>query len=196
MKVSREQAVANRERVVDVAARLFRERGFDGIGVADLMKAAGLTHGGFYGQFGSKEELMAEASERALAQTLAYWDRLAATHPEGPWPAMAAAYLSDLHRASPGEGCLFAALGSDVARQGEVVRSVATRGLARIIERFTEWLPGRSKAARRDKALVALASLVGAQVLARSSSDPQLAQDILAAVAAALQVAPNLEPSA
>jgi len=194
MKVSREQAAANRERVIEVAARLFRERGFDGIGVADLMKAAGMTHGGFYGQFASKEALMAQASQRALDQTLGYWDQLAATHPEGPWPAMAAAYLSDLHRARPGEGCLFAALGSDVARQGEAVRSIATGGLVRIVERFTDWLPGRSKAARRDKALVALASLVGAQVLARSSNDPQLARDILAAVAASLQVAPNPEP--
>ena len=66
MKVSREQAAENRERIVQVAAKLFRERGFDGIGVADLMKAAGLTHGGFYGHFGSKEDLAAEASDRAL----------------------------------------------------------------------------------------------------------------------------------
>ena len=73
MRVSREQAVQNRERIVEAAAQLFRERGFDGIGVADLMKEAGLTHGGFYGHFSSKEELIAEASAHALAGSLAVW---------------------------------------------------------------------------------------------------------------------------
>ena len=73
MKVSREQAAQNRERIVEAAARLFRERGFEGIGVADLMKEAGLTHGGFYGHFSSKDDLIAEASEHALAESLAVW---------------------------------------------------------------------------------------------------------------------------
>src|ERR671937_1457010 len=77
MKVSRAQAAKNRERVVETAAQLFRERGFEGIGVADLMKEAGLTHGGFYGHFASKEDLIAEASARALAQLLARWGKLA-----------------------------------------------------------------------------------------------------------------------
>src|ERR1043165_1837256 len=91
MRVSREQAAENRERIVQVAAKLFRERGFDGIGVADLMKAAGLTHGGFYGHFGSKDDLAAEASDRALKDILQYWSgvvdkktpkgRTASTHP-------------------------------------------------------------------------------------------------------------------
>src|SRR5436309_11486102 len=106
MKVSREQAAQNRERIVETAAQLFRERGFEGIGVADLMKEAGLTHGGFYGHFGSKEELIAEASDRALAQSLARWDKLMARAPDDALSAIAKAYLNGTHRDDPGAGCL------------------------------------------------------------------------------------------
>src|SRR4051794_15120593 len=113
MKVSREQAVQNRERIVETAARLFRERGFEGIGVADLMKEAGLTHGGFYGHFSSKEDLIAEASARALAQSLALFTKVAERAPADPLPAIAGAYLTSKHRDNPGEGCVLAALGAD-----------------------------------------------------------------------------------
>src|SRR3954470_4631551 len=113
MKVSREQAVENRERIVETAARLFRERGFEGVGVADLMKEAGLTHGGFYGHFSSKEDLIAEASARVLADSLAGWNRLAERGGENPLPALADTYLTKEHRDDPGAGCLFAALGPE-----------------------------------------------------------------------------------
>jgi TetR/AcrR family transcriptional regulator, transcriptional repressor for nem operon len=89
MKVSREQATYNRERIVEAAAQLFRERGFEGIGVADLMKEAGLTHGGFYGHFSSKEDLIAQASARALAHSLALWSKLAERAPGDPLSAIA-----------------------------------------------------------------------------------------------------------
>src|SRR5438477_4456352 len=93
MKVSREQAAQNRERILDVAAQLFRERGFDGIGVADLMKEAGLTHGGFYGHFSSKEELIAEASARAATNTLALLSEQAERAANDPLAAFASGYL-------------------------------------------------------------------------------------------------------
>ena len=118
MKVSREQAAQNRERIVEAAAQLFRERGFDGIGVADLMKEAGLTHGGFYGHFSSKEDLIAEASARALTRSLAVWSKLADRASGDPLSAVAGAYLTSRHRDNPGAGCLLAALGPDVSRQG------------------------------------------------------------------------------
>src|SRR3954451_5784146 len=102
MKVSRDQAAKNRERIVETAAQLFRERGFEGIGVADLMKEAGLTHGGFYGHFSSKDDLIAEASARALMQSLALWSELADRATGNPLPALAAAYLSKGHRDKPG----------------------------------------------------------------------------------------------
>src|SRR3954465_15213074 len=104
MKVSREQAAQNRERILEAAARLFRERGFEGIGVADLMKEAGLTHGGFYGHFSSKEDLIAEASARVLMRSLALFSNVAEQAPEDPLPAIASAYLTSRHRDTPGEG--------------------------------------------------------------------------------------------
>src|SRR5439155_6927971 len=115
MKVSREQAARNRQRIVEAAAQRFRERGFDGIGVADLMKDAGLTHGGFYGHFASKEDLVAEASARALMRSLALFTSVAERGAD-PLSAIASAYLTSRHRDNPGEGCLLAALGSDVSR--------------------------------------------------------------------------------
>src|SRR5438552_14312118 len=125
MKVSREQAARNRERIVETAARLFRERGFEGIGVADLMKEAGLTHGGFYGHFSSKEDLVAEASARALMRSLALFTSVAERGAD-PLSAIASAYLTSRHRDNPGEGCLLAALGSDVSRPGPTVRRAVT----------------------------------------------------------------------
>src|SRR5881392_4417068 len=118
MKVTREQAAQNRERIVETAAQLFRERGFEGIGVADLMKEAGLTHGGFYGHFSSKDDLIAEASARALMHSLALFSTVAERGAADPLSAIAAAYLTGRHRDNPGEGCLLAALGSDVSRHG------------------------------------------------------------------------------
>src|ERR671918_91424 len=110
MRVSREQAAENRDRIIDAAGRLFRERGFDGIGVANLMKAAGLTHGGFYGNFESKEELEVEACERVLARTGEAWPAMAAKNPETPLKGLLDWYLTAQHRDGPGEGCIYAAL--------------------------------------------------------------------------------------
>ena len=102
MKVTREQAAENRERVVQVAAKLFRERGFDGIGVADLMKAAGLTHGGFYGNFASKDDLAAEASGRAMDETLQNWSTVIAKAPDEGFSRIVDRYVSEGHRDNPG----------------------------------------------------------------------------------------------
>ena len=126
MKVSREQAALNRERILEVAAQLFRERGFDGIGVADLMKEAGLTHGGFYGPFSSKEELIAEASARALTSTFERLSKQAERAGDNALSAVASSYLSGRHRDDPGTGCLLAALGPDVSRHGHAVRRRVT----------------------------------------------------------------------
>src|SRR6266542_1062700 len=93
MKVSRERAAQNRDRIVEAAAQLFRERGFEGIGVADLMKEAGLTHGGFYGHFASKEDLMAQACTRASTRSRSLWSRLAERAPHDPLSEIAGVYL-------------------------------------------------------------------------------------------------------
>ncbi|MDA8108765.1 MAG: TetR/AcrR family transcriptional regulator [Betaproteobacteria bacterium] len=182
MKVSREQAAQNRERIVDAAAQLFRERGFEGIGVADLMKAAGLTHGGFYGHFGSKEDLMAQASARALARSLALWSKLAERAPDDPVAAIASVYLTSRHRDNPGAGCLLAALGPDVARHGPAVRRAVTEYLRSAFDLLTGLVTGNSKTLRRRKAIATYASLIGAMIMARAVDDPALSQQILDAV--------------
>lgn len=179
MKVSRQQAALNRERILDVAAQLFRERGFDGIGVADLMKEAGLTHGGFYGHFSSKEELIAEASARAATNTLALLSEQAERAGNDPLAAFASGYLSSRHRDNPGTGCLLAALGPDVSRQGHAVRRTVTDYVRSAVDLLATLVPGKSKAARRQKAIGTYATLVGAMIMARAVDDRALSQEIL-----------------
>jgi TetR/AcrR family transcriptional repressor of nem operon len=186
MRVSREQAADNRERIVEAAAQLFRERGFEGIGVADLMKEAGLTHGGFYGHFSSKEALIAEASGRAFTQSLALWDKLAARAPDDVLSAIAKAYLNSKHRDDPGAGCLLAALGPEVSRQGPAVRRTVTDYVRSACDRLATLVAGKSKAARRRKAMSAYATLVGAMVMARAVDDRALSQEILDAALASV----------
>lgn len=186
MRVSREQAAENRERIVQVAAKLFRERGFDGIGVADLMKAAGLTHGGFYGNFSSKDDLVAEASGRALNELSEYWTAVIEKAPRSAFSTIVDRYLSLGHRDSPGQGCLVAALGSDLGRQARPVRRVVTNGINAFIGQLMQLVPGKSKAARRRQALTDFAAMVGAVTIARAVDDAVLSKDVLEAVASAL----------
>src|SRR6201991_4176546 len=116
MKVSREQVALNRERIVETAARLFREKGYDGIGVSDLMKSAGLTHGGFYGHFGSKEDLIAEACAASFDKSLEKWSKLAEQFPDNGFSAIVESYLMERHRDNRGDGCAMSGLAADVAR--------------------------------------------------------------------------------
>ena len=187
MKVSREQAAQNRERIVEAAAQLFRERGFDGIGVADLMNHAGFTHGGFYGHFSSKDDLIAEASARALTRSLALLSDLAERAPDDPLSAIAGAYLSNKHRDEPGTGCVLAALGTDVSRQGPGVRRAVTDHMRSAVELLTKLIPGRSRAVRRQKAISTYATLVGAMVIARAVDNRELSQEILNAARASVK---------
>jgi TetR/AcrR family transcriptional repressor of nem operon len=184
MRVSREEARRNRERIVEAAARRFRERGFEGIGVADLMREVGLTHGGFYGHFASKEELMAEAVALAMERSRERWARRAAAARGDPLAAVADLYLTPRHRDDPGDGCVVAALATDAARQGPAVRQVLVRGLRGSFDLIARFVKGASPAARRRKAIAAYASWVGALVLARAAADDAaLSGEILEAVA-------------
>ena len=186
MRVSREQAAESRERILDVASKLFREHGLDGIGVADLMKSAGLTHGGFYGHFCSKEDLMAQACTRALAHSVEKWDKL--SEKDRPLSAIVKTYLSKRHRDDPREGCALPALGGDVARQGPPVRHAFTDGVKSLIGILARAVTGRTQAVRRRKALAICAGLMGAVVLARAVDDRELSDEILEAVAASIGV--------
>ncbi len=186
MKVSREQAAANRERILDVASRLFREHGLDGIGVADLMKGAGLTHGGFYGNFASKEELIARACTRSLERSAQKWSEISAKAGNKSLSALAKPYLSARHRDSPGAGCAVAALGVDVSRRGPVVRHAFTEGVRSLVDVLAGVVPGKTRAAKRRAALAVYASMVGALVLARAVDDAELSEEILEAVSASI----------
>ena len=195
MKVTRKQAKLNRERVVETAARLFRERGFEGVGVADLMKSAGLTHGGFYGQFDSKEHLMVEACEQALKKSEHTWRELLERAPKKPLSAIASFYLSTKHRDNPGAGCVVAALSIEAARQGPTVRAAFTQAAKRFVELLGQVVPGRSAKSRRRQALASFAAMVGAVVLARTVSHASLSEEILDAVDAQLAELDESQPT-
>jgi TetR/AcrR family transcriptional repressor of nem operon len=179
MKVSRAQAAANRERIVEVAGKLFRENGFDGIGVADLMKAAGLTHGGFYGHFRSKDDLAAEACSRTMARASERWAALARVSRGAARAEIVKQYLTESHCDGPGNGCLLAALGSDAGRQGRAIRRAFREGLGSLVDILAKLAPGRSRAAKRKQALADIAQMVGAMMLARAVDDRALAKEIL-----------------
>jgi TetR/AcrR family transcriptional repressor of nem operon len=186
MKVSREQAAKNRERILDTAAQLFRERGFEGIGVADTMKAAGLTHGAFYGHFSSKEDLIAQACARAFSRSPERWSKMAGRTPDDPLSPIVRSYLTRRHRDDPGTGCALAALGPDIARHGSGVRRAVADGLRSAFNLLSGLVPGKSEAARRQRAISTYASLVGAMIMARAVDDEALSQEILHAVRASV----------
>ncbi|WP_018421926.1 TetR/AcrR family transcriptional regulator [Paraburkholderia tuberum] len=178
MKITKAQAQANREHVVETASQLFRERGYDGVGVADLMAAAGFTHGGFYKQFRSKTDLMAESTACGIAQTVALSAGVNA-------PEFVRYYLSREHRDSRATGCTMAALGGDAARQPEAVRATFAAGieslLAAVSPKGTELLDGADSGQARARSLDTLAHAVGAIVMSRACPDDSpLADEILA----------------
>lgn len=189
MRVSREKAAEHRERIIDAAGALFRSRGFGGVALADIMKAADLTHGGFYGHFDSKDDLIAQASARSMAHAAANWSKVVAAAPGAPYAALLRHYLSPRHRDDPGRGCAFAALGGDAARCGKPVRDAFAGGLEPLIDILAGVTAGQSKAVRRRKAIAALAELVGALILARAVGDATLSDEILDAARRELSAA-------
>jgi TetR/AcrR family transcriptional repressor of nem operon len=172
MRVSREQVTENRRTIVEVAGRLFRERGFEAVTVAEIMKEAGLTHGGFYGYFGSKDELMAEALAGALTQMTA--------KPLTELSTYAAEYLSRSHRDDRGRGCPTAALAAETVRQPRSARTEMTTGIEQQIERLSRVAPGKNSAQKRRTAIGTWAAMVGAMILARASDDRALSDEVLA----------------
>ncbi|RBL87428.1 TetR/AcrR family transcriptional regulator [Streptomyces cavourensis] len=176
MKVTKAQAQANRAHIVETASTLFRERGYDGVGVADLMAAAGFTHGGFYKHFGSKADLMAQAASCGLAQSVE-----AATDVD---PAdFMRYYLSRAHRDSPGDGCTLAALCADAARQPEPVKEAFAAGIERQLARPAGPRGGAGQGSAdvaRARRIALMAQAIGAVVLSRSCPDDSpLADEIL-----------------
>src|SRR5712691_10425099 len=189
MRVSRDKAAENRERIVDTASRLFRQKGFDGVGLDAIMKDAGLTHGGFYGHFGSKDDLAAEAVTRALERSMEKQGRFTNLHD------LVSDYLSERHRADRANGCPVAALGADIARHGKGVRRGLTAHVRAQLDRYARLFRGGSAAGRRRRAVTTLAGVVGAMTLARAVDDPTLSKEILAAARDAFGKAPSARRS-
>ena len=173
---------ATHERIVETAARAIRRSGYDGTSVADIMKEAGLTHGGFYAHFLSREAMLAEAADRAGAEAVATSTRVAATAPPGQalqW--LLRAYLSKDHLKSPEMGCPVAALGSEMPRQAAEVRRAATRRIKEMIDVVARQSPDWGQPGAHEHALVTAATMVGALVMARAVDDPKLSDALLKA---------------
>lgn len=175
MKVSKQRAAENRQRIVEEAARLFRERGLSGVGVDALTEAAGLTYGSLYSHFGSKEALMAEAVKCAFAD---FGSKMSATKDV---TAFVEQYLSAEHRDRPGEGCAVAALGCEMGRQSKTVRRAFTEGAKGAMARLGARLRNGPVCDREDKAWTMIATLMGTILLARAVDDPALSERILSA---------------
>lgn len=183
MRVTRQQAEDNRRTILEAAGRSFRERGFDGVGVADLMKAAGFTHGGFYNHFASKDALAAEACADALGRAnAALADELRAGEAR-PWKRYLTQYLSAEHRDDPAGGCTLAALAADAARSGAGVQTSFAAGIEQVIAILAAYLErtGEKPAAARARAIQTWSEAIGGLVLARAlaAADPGLSEEIL-----------------
>jgi TetR/AcrR family transcriptional regulator, transcriptional repressor for nem operon len=170
MKVSREQMAENRHRILDAASRLFREKGFEAVSVAEVMKAAGLTHGGFYGHFSSKDDLIAQTLAHVLA---------ADSSGGGDLRAYVDAYLSPRHRDNCAGGCPTAGLAAAIRHQTPAARSAMSEGLRSQINRIGKALPELDAADRRRAAIGSFAAMVGAVILARAVDDPAFSDEIL-----------------
>jgi TetR/AcrR family transcriptional repressor of nem operon len=174
---------ATHERIVETAARAIRRTGYDGTGVAEIMKEAGLTHGGFYAHFDSREGMLAEAADRAGADGLAVLARAAAAAPpRKALEAMLRAYLSGQHVNGVETGCAVAALGSEMPRQAPQVRRAATRRIKEMIDLVARQAPDWGQPGAHERALVTVASALGALVLARAVDDPKLSDAVRQAV--------------
>ncbi len=190
MGVPREQALRNRQSIIDTASRVFRERGVDGVGVADLMKEAGFTHGGFYNHFKSKDALAAEACAAVLSRAIEDMARVIEADGEGrngSFRAVLEGYLSPMHRDDPGQGCPIPAMATDASRQGEQMQAAYAEGIERFIQAMSSYFARgqedvQQPEAARASAIGLLTHLVGALVLARGvgTANPGLSEEILA----------------
>jgi len=179
MRVSRAQAEENRRTVIEAAGRLFRERGFEGVGLNDLMGAAGLTQGGFYKQFKSKDDLAAQACDRVLADSTERLTHLVESSGENALATIISGYLSAEHRDQIADGCIFPALGPDADRHSPaLIRSFETgiRSYLKVIDLAMQ--ASSAQEAERDPAVV-LSTMVGALVLSRLAEDETLSNRIL-----------------
>ena len=187
MGYSKAQKTRTHKRIVSIASKRFREKGLAGFGIAELMKEAGLTVGGFYKHFGSREDLVAEAVNSAFA---GWQRRLDAAKSGGPSMSLATlidGYLSEAHRDNPGTGCAFSALAPEIARSDKRTRSLTSEWVRNDVQLIATFLPDRDKRAARSRAILIFSALVGAMSLARAVSDEALSSEMLKTVAGLLK---------
>ncbi|RRO05485.1 TetR/AcrR family transcriptional regulator [Pectobacterium aquaticum] len=187
-RVSKQQMERNREEIIQVSSQLFRERGLNGVSVNDLMAAAGLTHGGFYGHFASKDELAAIASRKALEDSRSRWQEITQHAGQHDLQTMVEHYLSPAHRDGAKDGCALTALASDIARESEdkPIREVYLSGVRAMLDRLESLSTIKDKDQRRLHALAQFALLSGALTLARATAGDPLSDDFLIAAKKAL----------
>ncbi|MDP1868538.1 MAG: TetR/AcrR family transcriptional regulator [Bradyrhizobium sp.] len=182
MRYSREHKLETHARIVKKASVRIREKGAHGIGVADLMKDAGLTHGGFYAHFDSREALVIEAFAYAMDRSTDRWRKLAETVPqEKRMASIVESYLTPLHRDDPGHGCAITALGAEIARESPKTRKAFAAKLEQMVDMLAEQIPELPRKTARKQALATLSTMVGALVLARIAGSGEVSDAILGA---------------
>jgi TetR/AcrR family transcriptional regulator, transcriptional repressor for nem operon len=182
MRYSREHKQETHERIVRKASVRLREKGAHGIGVADLMKEAGLTHGGFYAHFDSREALVIEAFNYAMERSTDRWRKMAEqTPPEKRFAAIVESYLTALHRDDPGHGCAVPTLGPEIARESAKTRKAFAAKLDEMIEMMADQVPDLPRKIARQQAIAALATMAGALVLSRVAGSGEFSEEILGA---------------
>lgn len=181
MRISKADAEKNRTRLVDAAAKILREQGIEGVGVDALAKAAGVTHGGVYSHFKSKDDLAAAAVERALEVAAAEWrEFVEAEGGADAFPRMIRSYVSRSHRDNPGSGCSITSLGAEATRGGKKLRDTFARGVSNLVEEMQKANPAETSAQAREQAIVNVATMIGAVVMSRAAAaDLALSDEIL-----------------
>src|SRR5260370_20911019 len=182
MGYSKAQKARTNKRIVSIASKGFREKGLAGFGIAELMKEAGLTGGGFYKHFDSRDDLVAEAVSSAFGSWKRQMDAAASGGPPLSYAKLVDDYLNEAHRDHPGTGCAFSALTGELARSDKRTRALASEQIRNDLQLLASLLPGKGKRTARARAILTFSALVGAMSLARAVSDQALSRAILKSV--------------
>jgi TetR/AcrR family transcriptional regulator, transcriptional repressor for nem operon len=187
MGYSKAQKTRTHKRIVAIASKRFREKGLAGFGIAELMKEAGLTVGGFYKHFDSRDALVAEGVNSAFGTWQRQKDAAASGGPRLSYAKLIDDYLNEAHRDNPGTGCAFSALAPEIARSDKRTRALTSDQVRYDIQLIAGLRPGKDKRAARSRAILTFSALVGAMALARAVSDEALSREILKTVAELLK---------
>ncbi len=184
---SRAEKQKTHKRIVKIASKRFREKGVAGVGIAELMKEAGLTVGGFYKHFDSRDDLVAEAVSSAFGTWKRQVDAAATGGPPMTYAKLIDDYLNEAHRDDPGTGCAYSALAAELSRSDNRTRALASEQIRNDLQLIASLLPGKNRRAARSRAILTFSALVGAMSLARAVSDQALSREILKTVAEVLK---------